>query len=151
MSIAHPRVTGVYMYKKHKYDIIVILSVAALSVSVFLAVTGSLGIAVPCDLTQGCEAVLSSRYAKLFNIPLSFWGAGYFSGVIVCALLANHYRRFRGWLTGLLGAGAAPALGFLGIQFVVLKSVCQYCLVADILTIAMFLWDLNIEYNPQMR
>lgn len=134
-------------HKKHKYDIVIVLSVVALSVSLFLAVSSALGITVPCDLTKGCEAVLSSRYGKIFGWPLSYWGVGYFGLVIISGLLANHYQFFKKTLTWILGSGALAALVFLSLQFFVIKSVCQYCLVVDILTIAMFLWDLNIEHH----
>lgn len=138
-------------HKKHKYDIIIILSVVALSISLFLAISEALKIAVPCDITGGCEAVLTSRYAKIFGLPLSYLGVAYFGSVIIFALLANHYANFRRFLTWVLGIGALFSLSFLAIQFLVLKSVCQYCVVVDVLTITMFLWDLNIEHSSQMH
>lgn len=134
------------MYRRHKYDIIIILAVIALAISLFLAISSALGITVPCDLTKGCEAVLQSRYAKIFGAPLAYWGVAYFGLVIIIGLLANHYQGFKKALTWLLGFGAVAALGFLALQFFVIKSVCQYCLGVDILAIAMFLWDLNIEH-----
>lgn len=135
------------LHKKHKHDIIVILSVFGLAVSLYLAVSHYLGIAVPCDITKGCEAVLNSKYSSLFGLPLSVWGVAYFSSLIPAALLANHYQIWRKILTLALGVGSLMAVVFLGIQFFVIKKVCQYCLTCDLLTIVLFLLDLNIEHE----
>lgn len=137
------------MHRRHKYDIVIILSVVGFAVSLFLAITRYMGFAVPCDLTRGCEEVLASKYANFLGLPLSVWGVGFFSAAIICALLANHYGRFRRLLTWLLGAGAISSGIFLYIQFFVLGKVCQYCLIVDFLAIFLFLWDLNIEHRVQ--
>ncbi|MBI5530602.1 MAG: vitamin K epoxide reductase family protein [Candidatus Doudnabacteria bacterium] len=135
------------LHKKHKHDIIVILSVFGLGVSLYLAVSHYLGIAVPCDITKGCEAVLNSKYSSMLGFPLSVWGVAYFASVIVTALLANHYAIWRKLLTVLLGIGSIMSVVFLSLQFFVIKKVCQYCLTCDLLTIVLFLLDLNIEHH----
>jgi len=135
------------MYKRHKYDIIIILSLAGFGISLYLAITHYLGIAVPCSITQGCEAVLSSKYSSLLGLPLSVWGGVFFTGVIGSSLLANHYLKWQKLLKVLLGIGAVASLIFLSIQFFVLRQVCQYCATVDVLTVIIFLWDLNIEYK----
>lgn len=135
------------MHRRHKYDIIIVLSLLGFGVSIYLAVTKYLGLNVPCSITGGCEDVLSSRYASLFGIPLAVWGVAYFTGVILAALLANHYAVWRKALTILLSAGALAAAVFLVLQFFVLKKVCQYCLVTDVLAIVLLLLDINIEHK----
>lgn len=135
------------MYKKHKHDIIVILAVLGFGVSLYLAITHYLGFAVPCDLTHGCETVLNSKYSMLFGLPLSVWGVGYFTSVIISGLLANHYVMWRKILTGLLSLGALAALVFLSLQFFVIKKICQYCLTTDLLGILLFVLDINIEHQ----
>ncbi len=134
-------------HKRHKHDIIVIFSVFGLAVSLYLAVSHYLGIAVPCDITKGCEAVLNSKYAFLVGLPLSVWGVIYFGSVIPAALLANHYDVWRKILTWVLGAGSVLAVIFIGIQFFAIKKVCQYCLTTDIVIIMLFILDLNIEHQ----
>ena len=135
------------MYKRHKYDIIVILAVVALSISLYLAFSHYLGFVVPCDITKGCETVLGSKYAMLLGLPLSVWGVGYFAAVIISALLANHYAAWKKVLTGLLAVGALCALVFLSLQFFVIKQVCQYCLATDLLSLLILVLDLNIEHR----
>ena len=140
------------MHKRHKYDIVVILAVVALAISLYLSVAESLNLAVPCDLTGGCEDVLNSRYSRVFGLPLANWGVVYFGAIVILALLSNHYRKWRKVLTGSLGLGALASLIFMGLQFFVIRAVCQYCLATDLLTVAIFLWDLNIEHhNPDLK
>ncbi len=137
------------MLKRHKYDIIVILALIAFGVSLYLSITHYFGFAVPCGLTHGCESVLSSRYAIIFGIPTSVLGLIYFTAVIISSLLANHYRVWQKLLTILLSIGGIMALGFLSIQFFILKKVCQYCLTTDTISILLLLWDLNVNYSDQ--
>lgn len=137
------------MHRRHKYDIIVILSMLGFADSVYLTVTKILGIKVPCGLTRGCETVLSSKYSAFLGVPLAVWGIVFFSGIIIAALLANHYQLWRKLLTVALGIGSIGALVFLSLQFFVIKQVCQYCLVSDVLIILLFILDINIEHRRE--
>lgn len=138
------------MHRRHKHDIIIILSLIGFAVSVYLATAHYLGYTPPCTVTKGCEEVLSSKYAFLFGLPLSVWGIAFYTGVIGASLLANHYAVWKKLLTTYLGIGTVMAVIFLVIQFFVLKKVCQYCLTVDVLTILLFLWDLNIEHRQKV-
>lgn len=135
------------MYKRHKHDIIVILALLGFADSVYLTVSKVLGIAVPCDLTHGCETVLTSKYSMFLGWPLSAWGIVFFAGIIVAALLANHYQLWKKLLTLGLAVGSLGALALLSLQFFVIKSVCQYCLLSDTLIILLLVLDLNIEHQ----
>ena len=137
------------IHKKHKHDIIVLLALVGFADSIYLAVTKALGYSVPCDLTHGCEAVLASRYSTLLGLPLADWGILFFAGVNVAALLANHYRLWRKLLTIALALGSLMALVFLSLQFFVIRQVCQYCLLSDLLAILLLILDLNIEHQGQ--
>lgn len=134
------------LHRKHKHDLIIVFALIAFGVSMYLSVTSSLGATVPCSITGGCETVLNSKFSKLLGIPLSYWGVLYFGGVVVAGLMANHYACGKKVLTWVLSAGLIASLSFLAIQFVVLKKICQYCLVTDLIAVALFLWDYNIEH-----
>lgn len=136
-----------FMHRRHKHDILVMLSLIGFADSVYLATAHYLGFQVPCDITRGCEGVLSSRYASFLNVPLSVWGLAFYTAVIVLCLLANHYGVFKKLLTWLLALGSVAAAAFLFLQFFIIKSVCQYCLLADLLAIVLLLVDLNIEHK----
>ena len=135
------------MHKRHKYDIIVILAIVGFAISLYLTITHYMGFTVPCDITKGCEVVLNSKYSMLFGLPLSLWGVVYFSTVIFTGLLANHYSQWQKVLTALLAVGSLSSLVFLSLQFFVIKKVCQYCLAVDLLSISLFILDINIEHK----
>lgn len=138
------------MHRRHKHDIIVLLSMIGFADSVYLTVYKVLGIAIPCTITHGCETVLSSKYSAIFGVPLAVWGIVFFSGIIIAALLANHYAVWRKLLTVGLSLGSLASLVFLGLQFFVIQKVCQYCLLSDLLTIFLLILDLNIEHRAQV-
>ncbi len=130
---------------------LVILSLVGFADSVYLATSHYLGFTVPCDITKGCEVVLSSKYSMLFGLPLAVWGAGFFIAVIVASLLANHYSNWKKYLTALLSLGSIVSAVLLCIQFFVLRKVCQYCLLTDLLVIVLLLFDLNIEHKKNIE
>ncbi len=135
------------MNTKHKYDVIVLFGLLGFAVSLYLSITHYLGFTVPCNVTHGCEIVLTSKYSVFLGLPVAVWGAGYFTAVIFSALLANHYLFWRRVVTVLLSVGALVSLGLLSIQFFVLKKVCQYCFTTDLTTLLLFFWDLNVNFS----
>lgn len=72
----------------------------------------------------GCEAVLSSPYARPFGLPLEYVGAAWFGGVP----LAFHLGF--GWLWALLAVLGVALL--VGIE-IRLRALCLYCTVAHII------------------
>lgn len=135
------------MYRRHKYDLIVLLALIGFGVSVYLMASELLGFNVPCSLTGGCNEVLQSKYANLLGLPLPVWGIAFYFGVVFLSLLANHYQQGKKLLTWLLSLGSLGALSFLFIQFFVIGKICQYCLVTDVLAVALLLLDINIEHR----
>lgn len=135
------------IHKKHKYDIIVLLSLIGFGISVYLATSEFLGFSVPCGITGGCNQVLASKYSKLFGVPLALWGVIYFFGLTFFSLLSNHYAKAKKLLTLMLSVGALGALTFLYIQFFIIRQICQYCFAIDVLVIILLLLDLNVEYK----
>lgn len=135
------------MLKRHKYDIIVLLAMIGFGISIYLATAKLLGLTVPCGISGGCNQVLESKYASLFGVPLAVWGVLYFAGVVFFSLLANSYQMARKILTSMLSLGALGALSFLYLQFFVIKQICRYCFVTDVLAIFLLLWDINFEHE----
>lgn len=135
------------MVTRHKHDAIIVISLLSFGISLYLAFSHYLGFVVPCDVTHGCETVLTSKYSVFLGLPLAVWGAGYCVAVIISSLLANHYLVWEKLLLILLGIGAVLSLVFLGLQFFVIKKVCQYCLTVDLLNLFLFIWDINIEHR----
>jgi uncharacterized membrane protein len=94
---------------------------------------------VPCSLTGGCNEVLTSRFAKVGGIPLSWIGLAFYLTVFSCAIFegfgAGNALRIVFWL-GL--AGFCTSLVLVGLQAFVIHAYCQYCLGSAVLVTSIF-------------
>ncbi|MCM8787993.1 MAG: hypothetical protein NC935_08110 [Candidatus Omnitrophica bacterium] len=86
-----------------------------------------------CGVENNCNKVLTSRYSKVFNLPLSFWGAIYF--LIITFLFIKRF--FNTLFKFLIFLGIFISLTSIYLQFVVIKSICIYCLVIDFILLAL--------------
>ncbi len=100
----------------------------------YMTVSHYTGAAVNCSLTGGCDEVLSSEYSKIFGIPMALYGMLYYLFILVTAFFYLE--------TGKKGAlkilTLTTAFGFLFscwlvyLQFFVIHSICQYCMLSAI-------------------
>jgi uncharacterized membrane protein len=93
---------------------------------------------VGCGPDSNCHRVLSTRWAYWLGLPVSFlallvylvlFGTTFFTGPRVAI-----ERRYSAWslivTLCLLAVGAA--IWFVGLQFIVIKSVCPFCMTAHV-------------------
>jgi uncharacterized membrane protein len=92
----------------------------------------------PCSLVKGCETVLTSRFARLFDIPLGVYGALFFLTLILILLMENEQNGFYKYFKLLIFAGIAVSFILLYLQAFVLHAFCQYCLLIEALVFAIF-------------
>lgn len=71
-----------------------------------------------------CNAVLSSTYARLFDVPVAVWAAGTYALVLGGSFLAQQ----TGLLVLLCGWTFAFSVYMAGLSFLVIKSACLFCL-----------------------
>ena len=45
-----------------------------------------------CSSSQGCETVQTSKWSRLFGLPVATWGLGYYLTVFVLAIIAMQDR-----------------------------------------------------------
>lgn len=111
---------------------LILLSFVGLVDTLYLGIKR--GKPVVCSITTGCEEVLNSEYSAVGGIPISWFGFAFYLTVFSASAYAIFgepaFLRIVFWV-------AAPAflvsLGLFGIQAVVLKAYCQYCLGSGIL------------------
>lgn len=139
------------MIAKYKYPVAVLLSALGLIVSLYLSWNKIQGTVVPCGVTGGCNFVLSSDYATFLSVPLPYWGAAYFLLALALSVLALRSGRAGQLLLWVSGAGFLFALYLIGIQLVVLKKICRYCLTTDTASIGLFLWLLNVHDRADQK
>ena len=97
------------------------------------------GSTVPCTITHGCEQVLTSRFAEIYGVPISWVGLAFYLTVFSCAIFevfdVARTLRIVFWL-GL--AGFLISLVLVGLQAFVIHAYCQYCLGSAILVTSIF-------------
>lgn len=94
----------------------------------------------PCTISNGCETVLTSSYSTVLGIPISLLGAFYYLSVLILSLLilTNPKKIFEKILFLISFLGTIVSLILIYIQFGVLKSYCQYCVISEIISFLIF-------------
>lgn len=92
----------------------------------------------PCSIAYGCETVLSSKFATIFEVPIALLGSFFYLIVLILAvLLLTHPRlAIKRVLLVLTVSGFIVSVILVYIQAFLLHAFCQYCLLSEaILTI----------------
>jgi len=107
----------------------------------YLTAKHYLGEIPPCGLTSGCESVLTSQYATIFNIPVALGGAFYYLliFVLLIAYLDTKNNRFMSVIPSITVIGLLASAWFMYLQFFVIKALCLYCLVSALTSTILFL------------
>lgn len=110
-------------------------SILGLAVSAYLFGLDLFGGPAVCFVPYGCDAVRSSAYGRIFGVPISAIGVLFFAAALT-AYRAGSVWRARP-LQFLAAAGAGASLVLVGLQVAVLRTVCPYCLVAELAAFAL--------------
>ncbi len=126
--------------------LMLILSLGGFADSAYLTAKHYTGGPVPCSITGGCEDVMTSRYATLGPIPTAGFGAAYYLVAFFLLIFFLDSRRPT-VLTAVLALSSAAlvvSLVLLYLMAFVIKAFCQYCLLSDLLTTALFATSLAV-------
>jgi uncharacterized membrane protein len=129
------------------------LSLAGFLISFYLALTHFRGVALPCYVTSGCEAVVTSRYATVAGAPISLAGMFYFAAMFYLTIgMATSSRPLvaRAY-AGLADLGALVAITLFLLQAVVLEAYCVYCLITEVIALLLWAGSLLLGLRRQSR
>lgn len=93
----------------------------------------------------GCDKVVKSKYSHMFGVDNTKMGMAYYFFIFALAMIHIFYPSLFFVSFVLLaekfitGAAALMSVVLTIIQFTVLKQFCEYCTVANIINIAIFL------------
>jgi uncharacterized membrane protein len=95
---------------------------------------------------DGCNIVADSPYARIFGLPLGYFGLIYYSYMFgLVALLA--FDPFSGgmrWGTLLYAVlGIALSICFMYIQFTYISAFCIYCMISAVTTLLLLITALS--------
>jgi len=116
-----------------------LVALVGLGDAVYLTIHHYTGEKVPCSVTGGCEAVLTSSYAEIGGIPLAMFGAAAYFIAFSLAILAAFGNRLMWKLFGVQTAIMAIFSGYLlYVQKYEIREFCQYCLLSAAVCITLF-------------
>ncbi len=123
--------------------VVATLSLVGLFVALYLSLWsyGFMGELV-CTV-GGCETVQTSKYAKLFGVPVAVFGVGGYLALLGVSLLGLQpawaaRREPTIWLALLSGAGVAYSAYLTYLEAFVIHAWCQWCVVSAILMLLIF-------------
>jgi uncharacterized membrane protein len=91
---------------------------------------------------SGCNEVANSPYARIFSLPVGYYGVVYYLYMFgLAALLAfdPSSRGLRFAAVGYSGLGPCFSIYFLYLQIVFIHAFCIYCLISAITTFLLFI------------
>jgi uncharacterized membrane protein len=108
--------------------------------AIYLTVHHYKGEKLPCGLTGGCDAVLSSSYSEIGGIPLAAFGAVAYFVAFSLAVLAAYGNRLMWKIFGLQATlMMAFSAWLVYLQAFVILQYCQFCLLSALTSATLFL------------
>ena len=101
---------------------------------------------VPCYGFQGCDLVLTSRYAEVGGVPISLVGAIYYLIIFIAGVWFIDSRNKKAlFVLGYLPmVGFAVSIGLVYLQVFVIKAVCDYCVISAVSSLILFIFGLKV-------
>ena len=99
---------------------------------------------------SGCNEVASSPYARIFDLPVGYFGVIYYLYMFCLAALLAFDPFSRGLRVGAIlytALGVCFSIYFIYLQVNYIRAFCVYCLVSAITTLVLFVaavWHLKL-------
>ncbi len=143
------------MNEKRGLNIILISSIIAIFVSLYLTYIHYSDTSSFCDISQGlsCDIVNRSLYSEIFGIPVSFMSlvVFYFIALITMSALRNkkifglYKKDIINLIFWLMVISILLALYLIYIELFVLYSICVLCVLLDIMILIIFIMAMKLR------
>lgn len=121
--------------KKTNWLVWVILGLSFFNflLALYLAVKKIYGSPITCLIVEGCDTVQSTSFGYILGIPLAVYGALFYLLVffLIIRYIEIRTKALFQFIYYVISAGALFAVYLIAVQFIVIKSLCFYCLVSD--------------------
>ncbi len=132
--------------------VIAILSFLGFADASYLTAEHYLSLPLPCML-NGCEVVLTSKYATLGPIPTALFGVLYYLSILfltIYIITSDKARRGVLWAILCITTIGLITSGFLAyLQVSVIHSLCMYCLGSALITLLLFASSVLLARAPR--
>jgi len=95
---------------------------------------------------NGCNEVANSPYARIFNLPVGYFGVVYYTYMFGLAALLAFDPFSRGLRLAALGysaLGVCFSIYFMYLQIAFIHAFCIYCLISAVTTLLLFIAALS--------
>jgi len=131
----------------NKRPLVALVALGGLFVALYLTLykLGYIGTLV-CAVGS-CEKVQTSKWARLFNVPVAVWGVLYYVAVLGVSLAGltnalSESRRVSLVLSWMTGFGVLFSAWLTYLELFVIDAICQWCVVSAILAATLFVLSL---------
>lgn len=121
--------------------VFIIVSFIGFLDSVYLAAEHYLGVPLPCSILNGCEDVMASGYATIWNVPVALFGAIYYLIFFLLSILYLEIKKrsIINFIAQLSVVGFLASVWFAYVQLFIIKALCFYCLISAITSTILFI------------
>ena len=117
-----------------------LVALVGLADAIYLTINHYTGEKVPCSVTGGCEAVLTSAWSEIAGVPLAAFGAAAYFIAFSLAILAAFGNRLMWKVFGVVATLMAVfSVYLIYVQKFEIKEFCQYCLLSAATSMTLFL------------
>lgn len=129
--------------------VILVLAFIGFLDATYLTVQHYLGAIPPCLLTEGCSAVLTSEWSKVFGLPVALLGAVYYLTLLLLAIVYLKTGRGKVLFSAAVVTffGAITSIWLVILQLFIIKEICFYCMISATTSAALFVIGLLILVN----
>jgi uncharacterized membrane protein len=114
--------------------------------STYLTIKHFSGDIVPCTILDGCEEVTTSKYSKIFGVPIALLGTLYYALIFFLSIAYLDTKKI-----GILKLlSLLPIIGFIFsawfifAQTFLIKAFCEYCILSAITSTLLFILGLYL-------
>jgi uncharacterized membrane protein len=136
VSAEEPRLA--HHLPSRRWLIVALLALIGLGITTYLTSTALSHTEVGCSLS-GCNTVLTSKWSKIFGVPVSAFGMVTYGVIMLGALHAhkapNYDMRGRLPVVAAVVVGVGASIYLTIVEFFVIKAFCQYCLSSAVLIV----------------
>jgi uncharacterized membrane protein len=122
--------------------VMLVLALIGIADAFYVAHASYSGQSMWCPIVDGCNTVAQSPYARIFGVPLSYFGLAFYLSMFGLAALLAFDPFSRGLRFGVLlytAIGVSYSVYGMYLQLSLIRAVCSYCLISAVITVLLFI------------
>lgn len=130
-----------------------VLAVIGFLDATYLTTEHFLGTIPPCVVSDGCGAVLTSKWSTIAGTPIALMGALFYLFLLVLTLVYLRTGNKKLMLIATLGTivNITVSAFLVSLQLFVIKQICFYCMVSAGVSTALFIVGIFIFFGLRAK